>query len=78
MTLDMRTRGRGIGDLLLADAVRRILGATSSVAMFAIVVEAKDAAASAFREGFGFRPFPLRPQRLFLFSSTAAAALERI
>lgn len=75
---DMRVRGKGIGELLLADAVRRILGASRSVAVFAIVVEAKDAAAAAFYEGFGFRPFPLRPQRLFLLASTAAAAFERI
>jgi ribosomal protein S18 acetylase RimI-like enzyme len=75
---DVRARGRGIGELLLADAVRRILGASRSVAVFAIVVEAKDAAASAFYEGFGFRPFPLRPRRLFLLASTAAAAFERI
>jgi ribosomal protein S18 acetylase RimI-like enzyme len=74
---DIRARGRGIGELLLADAVRRVLGASRSVAVFAIVVEAKDAAASAFYEGFGFRPFPLRPQRLFLLASTAAAAFER-
>ncbi|RWL89324.1 MAG: GNAT family N-acetyltransferase [Mesorhizobium sp.] len=75
---DVRVRGRGVGELLLADAVRRILGAGRSVAVFAIVVDAKDAAASAFYEGFGFRPFPLRPQRLFLLTSTAAAAFERI
>ena len=75
---DSRARGRGIGELLLADAVRRVLGASGSVAVFAIVVEAKDAAASAFYEGFGFRPFPLRPQRLFLLASTAAVAFERI
>jgi GNAT superfamily N-acetyltransferase len=75
---DLRVRGRGIGELLLADAVRRILGAGRTLAVFAIVVEAKDAAASAFYQDFGFRPFPLRPQRLFLLTSTAAAALERI
>ncbi|TIV76555.1 MAG: GNAT family N-acetyltransferase [Mesorhizobium sp.] len=75
---DVRVRGRGVGELLLVDAVRRILGAGRSVAVFAIVVDAKDAAAAAFYEGFGFRPFPLRPQRLFLLASTAAAAFERI
>jgi len=75
---DLRVRGRGIGDLLLADAVRRTLDAGRTLAIYAIVVEAKDAAASAFYQEFGFRPFPLRPQRLFLLASTAAAALERI
>jgi ribosomal protein S18 acetylase RimI-like enzyme len=73
---DERVRGQGIGGLLLADAVRRILGAGRSVAVFAIVVDAKDDAAIAFYRGFGFTPFPLRPNRLFLLASTAAAALE--
>jgi GNAT superfamily N-acetyltransferase len=75
---DVRVRGRGLGELLLADAVRRILGVSRSLAVFAIIVEAKDAAAGAFYRGFGFQAFPLRPQRLFLLASTAAAAFERI
>jgi GNAT superfamily N-acetyltransferase len=73
---DLRVRGRGVGELLLSDAVRRILAASRSLAVFAIVVDAKDGVASAFYEGFGFRPFPLRPQRLFLLTSTAAAAFK--
>jgi ribosomal protein S18 acetylase RimI-like enzyme len=75
---DDRVRGRGIGELLLADAIRRILGASRSLAVFAIVVEAKNARATAFYEGFGFRVFPQRPNRLFLLASTAAKAIERI
>jgi hypothetical protein len=66
-----------VGDLLLADAVRRILGAGRSLAVFAIVVDAKDDGAAAFYRGFGFRPFPDRPLRLFMPASVAAAALER-
>jgi len=75
---DVRVRGEGVGKLLLADAIRRILSAGRSLAVFAIVVDAKDAAASTFYETFGFRPFSLRAQRLFLLTATAAAALERI
>jgi GNAT superfamily N-acetyltransferase len=74
---DERVRGRGVGELLLADAVRRILGAGRSVAVFAIVVDAKDDCAAAFYRRFGFQPFPLQPSRLFLLTSTALAALER-
>jgi ribosomal protein S18 acetylase RimI-like enzyme len=74
---DERVRGRGVGELLLADAVRRILGAGRSVAVFAIVVDAKDDRAAAFYRRFGFQPFPLQPSRLFLLTSTALAALER-
>lgn len=75
---DERLRGQGIGELLLADAVRRILGAGQSVAVFAIVVDAKDEAAAGFYEAFGFQRFPSRPLRLFLPTSTAAAAAERL
>ena len=75
---DIRVRGRGIGELLLADAVRRIISAGRTLAVFAIVVDAKDAAALAFYEGFGFRPFPQHPRRLFLLTSTAVEAVERL
>jgi ribosomal protein S18 acetylase RimI-like enzyme len=75
---DVRVHGRGIGELLLADAVRRILAAGSTLAVFAIVVDAKNAAAVANYGEFGFRAFPLRRDRLFLLTSTAAAAIENI
>jgi GNAT superfamily N-acetyltransferase len=75
---DERVRGQGIGELLLADAVRRILGAGNTLAIFAIVVDAKDEHAAAFYQGFGFRPLPLHPRRLFLLTSSAAAAIERL
>ena len=74
---DLRVRGQGIGGLLLADAVRRVLGAGRTLAVFAIVVDAKDARAAAFYRDFGFRPFPLHPDRHFLLASTAVAAMER-
>ena len=75
---DVRARGRGMGELLLADAVRRILGAGRSVGVFTIVVDAKDERAIEFYRGFGFEPFPQRPQRLFLLTSVAIAALREI
>jgi GNAT superfamily N-acetyltransferase len=74
---DERVRGQGTGELLLADAVRHILGAARSVAVFAIVVDAKDDRAALFYHRFGFQPFPLAPKRLFLPTSTALAALDR-
>ncbi len=75
---DERVRGQGVGALLLADAIRRILGAGRSVAVFAIVVDAVDEAAAAFYETFGFRRFASRPLRLFLPVATAEAAIERL
>ncbi len=73
---DERMRGQGVGEILLADAIRRILGAGRSIAVFAIVVDAKDERASGFYKAFGFRAFPLQPKRLFLLTSTAAAGLR--
>ena len=75
---DERVRGHGMGELLLADAIRRILGASRTLAVFAIVVDAKDERAVSFYESFGFRPFPSRPDRLFLPASTAVAAIEKL
>ena len=75
---DERVRGQGVGELLLADAIRRILGAGRSIAVFAIVVDAKDDDAVAFYRRYGFQPFPSRPMRLFLPAKTAAAGFEKI
>lgn len=74
---DTRARGQGVGEWLLADAVGRILRASQTLAVFAIVVDALNDSAAVFYERFGFRRFPLHPDRLFLLASTAAAAAER-
>jgi len=71
-----RARGSGVGDLLLADAVKRVLATAESVAAFAIVVDAKEPGASSFYESNGFVPLPSRPSRLFLLTETAAEALR--
>jgi GNAT superfamily N-acetyltransferase len=74
---DQRVRGEGIGGLLLADAVRRVVGAARSLAVFAIVVDAMDESAAAFYRDFGFSPFPNRPLRLFMPAREAAEAIAR-
>ena len=75
---DEKARGRGIGELLLADALRRILGASKTLAVFAIVVDAKDERAAKFYQAYGFQVFPLQPRRLFLLASSAASALTEM
>ncbi|MGA8172478.1 MAG: GNAT family N-acetyltransferase [Methylocystis sp.] len=74
---DSRVRGQGVGDLLLADAVRRIVVAAETLAVYAIIVEAKDEQAAAFYRGFGFAPFPNRPLRLFMPMADAVEAMAR-
>lgn len=68
-------RGRGVGELLLADAIKRILAASESIAIYAIVVGAISDDASKFYRSFGFIPLPDSPTRFFLLTSTARAAL---
>jgi len=74
---DLRMRGKGLGELLLADAIKRVIGAAASLAVHAIVVDAKDERAADFYRSFGFQPFPSRPRRLFLPLASAVAALDR-
>ncbi len=70
-----RVAGTGIGDLLVVDALRRVLSAAESVAAYAIVVDAKADRGRRFYEAHGFISLPSRPLRLFLPTDTAAAAL---
>lgn len=63
-------QGRGLGELLLADALRRTLRVAREIAIHAVVVDAKDHAAASFYARYGFRPFPGEPLRLFQPLST--------
>jgi len=49
-------RGQGLGSLLIGCAVERCLRARKQVAAFALVVDAKNSAAKAFYEHYGFTP----------------------
>jgi GNAT superfamily N-acetyltransferase len=71
-----RAKGSGVGDLLVADAVKRVLAAAESVAAYAIVVDAKDERGRRFYESHGFISLLSRPNRLFLLTETAAEALK--
>jgi GNAT superfamily N-acetyltransferase len=71
-------RGSGLGGVLLADALRRVVDAASLIAAYAIVVDAKDDAGKRFYESYGFIPLASRPKRLFLPMETAAAAVAQV
>lgn len=67
----------GLGSLLLADALGRILENTREVASALVVVDAKDDSAEAFYRKHGFIPFGGRPRKLFLPMKTIAEAAQR-
>lgn len=70
LAVDARYRGQGLGQLLLADALKRSFLATAQVASVAVIVDAKDEGAEAFYAYHGFLPFPDRRARLFLPMAT--------
>ena len=53
LAVDLNYRGRGLGQTLMIDALRR----AADTMAFALVVDAKDSAAAAFYGHFGFIPF---------------------
>jgi GNAT superfamily N-acetyltransferase len=59
-------QGRGLGKLLIACALDRCLQASRQVAAFALIVDAKDAAAKAFYLHYGFTPRTDAPMTLYL------------
>jgi GNAT superfamily N-acetyltransferase len=59
-------QGQRLGSFLLVDAVNRVIGASSTLAVYAVIVDAKNTNAERFYNRFGFAPFPKTPSRLFL------------
>ena len=63
--MDRRWGGRGLASALPADAFRRVTYASEALAVYAVIVDAKDAQAQAFYERFGFVRLPDAERRLF-------------
>ena len=74
LAVDRAAHGRGLGRMLLADAVKRTVAAGETVAMHALIVDAANDDAKRFYERFGFMPLTDGPMRLFL--SLGHAALQ--
>jgi GNAT superfamily N-acetyltransferase len=75
LALDKTLQGRGLGGVLLADALRRIVIATQTVAARFVVVDAIDDTAHRFYQHYGFRSVP-GTRRLVQKISDIATALE--
>jgi GNAT superfamily N-acetyltransferase len=58
LALDVSLQGPGMGGVLLADALMRIVTATRTVAARFVVVDARDEVVAAFYEHYGFRRIP--------------------
>jgi GNAT superfamily N-acetyltransferase len=71
--VDARAQGRGLGGLLLIDALQRTVRVATQVGIAAILVDAKDANTACFYQHFGFQPLPDSPNQLVLPIQTVAA-----
>lgn len=72
LAVDQQCKGRGIGQFILLDALRRCHQAASEIAAMAVVVDARDGAAAAFYLHYGFIPLDDSANRLFLPMATIA------
>lgn len=73
LAVDRSHQGLGLGKALLADALKRILTVSETVAIHAVLVDAKDESARRFYEKFGFVPFKDEPMKLFVPLKTIAS-----
>jgi GNAT superfamily N-acetyltransferase len=67
-------QGKGLGGVLLSDAVLRV--ARAELGVFAVLVDAKDAAAQRFYEHYGFTLLPGEEHRLCLPIALALRQFE--
>lgn len=66
LAIDEAYQGRGLGGVLIADALEQVRTVQRYLATWAIVVDAIDENAARFYERFGFVRFPRTTNRLFL------------
>ena len=74
LAVDMRHQRQGLGELLLADALRRCLLLSSEIGMIGVIVDAKDERARGWYERYEFERLPDSPLTPWL----PTAALERL
>ena len=66
LAVDQSVRGHGLGHMLLVDAIKRTMHASDIMAIYAVIVDAKNNVAKQFYEGFGFASMQDDSMRLFL------------
>jgi predicted GNAT family N-acyltransferase len=66
LAVDHGQKGKGFGELLLIDALKRSLNAAVQVASLAVIAEALDKEAQSFYLKYGFQQFNHEPMKLYL------------
>lgn len=76
LAVDRSCQGQGLGKYLLFNAFHRILQAAETLAVYALIVDAKNDKARAFYEHYGFLRFPNTSSRLFIPVETLRQAAK--
>jgi GNAT superfamily N-acetyltransferase len=71
LAVSIADQGQGLGELLLQNAIKRVLQARSTLGVYALLVEAKDVRAEAFYRKYGFRLCDPEGRQLYLPLGTA-------
>lgn len=66
LAVDRSVQGKGLGEFLLVDALKRVAAASQTIGVHAVLVDALHEAAAAFYAAYGFVPLADRPLTLFL------------
>ena len=69
-------QGKGLGAILIADALQRIVQASRMMAVFAVIVDALNDRVAEFYQQFGFIPLPSQPLKLFLSMDSVATLVD--
>lgn len=66
LAVDASCQGKGLGEHLLVDCCHRVVASAEQMAVYALIVDAKDEPTMGFYLKYGFVPFADQPMRLFL------------
>jgi GNAT superfamily N-acetyltransferase len=75
LAVDRRHQGQGLGQAMVADALRRSLAARRLIGARALLVHAIDEKAAAFYRSLGFRASPISDWTLLLLLAETAGCL---
>ncbi len=68
---------QGLGNLMMTEAMQRVINVSEQVGIIGFLVDAKDEAAKRYYQRYGFLEFPKQALKLFLPMDTLKSAFER-
>ncbi len=66
LAVDNSVQGKGVGKILLSNAIKRTLAVSDEIAIYAVVVDAINQEAESFSRRYGFSRLAFSGSRLFL------------